>query len=859
MRGDFDWFLTVGLLAVLSAPAANAQVTHFSADVSTAIDRGLGFLDRNGAFGTPATSPPAARGSSSACGHAAGLCALALLEKRADADPGAPATGYAGATPDDQHRIQRVIEFIINSHTNPSFYSYRDGSSMMALSVYLRTGGPSQAAARNTLNRIFDRTAANQGPHGYWCYTNGSCLDASATQLVMAGLAAARSVYADPDPARADAARLAQLDTLAANTRAAYVANGVAGQAPVLEPGERGHGYVVGDPNSLQQTASGLWAQLVGGGDLNDASVQGYLRWIRNRYDFADIESAGGGWAASSYFYYLWSSAKAFTFLEDSGVAPAPGSLTTDDIGALPPGAAPVFAGRMLRLDPAAVARPAGFGPEGVGYYADPREPARWYFDYAYTLIAHQRADGFFLHPTRGAAGRWSTFPSMAYSILVLERSVGGGCVDSDGDQRCDSEDNCPNLANADQADADGDGRGDACDNCPGAANAGQEDADGDGAGDACDNCPDVTNPDQANSDGDAHGDACDNCAHDDNEDQADEDGDGVGDACDGCRQDADCDDGLRCTFDVCDVATGLCSNPPVVCPSADQCHEEGVCQEDTGECAYAPRADQTPCDDGDACTQTDVCVAGACQGANPVTCAALDQCHVAGACDPATGRCSHPAAPDGTVCEDGSLCTLADACQAGRCLPGARRDCNDGRLCTVNDRCDDATGQCAYDPVVCAPTELCDSVLCTEASGGQCEPQCPDCGEARSSIARIWPPNHQFVTGTVEGVTDPQGQEVEITIDTVMQDEPTDSVGDGRTCPDAQGVGEAQPFSVRAERSGAKKVPGDGRVYHIFFTATDPDGNTCEGSVTTCVPHDQRPGARCVDQGPLYDSSRCD
>ncbi len=47
---------------------------------------------------------------------------------------------------------------------------------------------------------------------------------------------------------------------------------------------------------------------------------------------------------------------------------------------------------------------------------------------------------------------------------------VGGVCPDEDGDGRCGALDNCPSVANADQADADGDGAGDACDLCPGAA-----------------------------------------------------------------------------------------------------------------------------------------------------------------------------------------------------------------------------------------------------------------------------------------------------------------------------------------------------------------------------------------------------
>lgn len=43
------------------------------------------------------------------------------------------------------------------------------------------------------------------------------------------------------------------------------------------------------------------------------------------------------------------------------------------------------------------------------------------------------------------------------------------GCVagDSDGDGTCNDVDNCPTVANADQADSDGDGVGDACDQCP--------------------------------------------------------------------------------------------------------------------------------------------------------------------------------------------------------------------------------------------------------------------------------------------------------------------------------------------------------------------------------------------------------
>ena len=128
-----------------------------------------------------------------------------------------------------------------------------------------------------------------------------------------------------------------------------------------------------------------------------------------------------------------------------------------------------------------------------------------------------------------------------------------------------------------------------------------------------------------------------------------------------------------------------------------------------------------------------------------------------------------------------------------------------------------------------------------------------PVCVDARSSVGEIWPPNHDFVPVEVQGVTDPEGGDMEITVTGITQDEPVDTTGDGQFVPDAEGVGSATA-EVRAERTGTPELPGNGRVYHVGFTAEDRDGASCDGEVVLAVPHDRNTPA--VDDGPRYDST---
>lgn len=188
------------------------------------------------------------------------------------------------------------------------------------------------------------------------------------------------------------------------------------------------------------------------------------------------------------------------------------------------------------------------------------------------------------------------------YVIVTFSGPCEGGITDTDSDGVADDDDNCPLVANADQADNDQDGEGDVCDAdddndgisdadeiacgsdplnagstceiCDGADNdldgdtdEGFADSDNDGLADCVDDCPlDADN----DSDGDGICGDVDNCPTSANADQADNDQDGEGDVCDadddndGCLDDddssplvasgdADCDG----VADDCDVCAG--------------------------------------------------------------------------------------------------------------------------------------------------------------------------------------------------------------------------------------------------------------------------------------------------------------
>lgn len=126
-------------------------------------------------------------------------------------------------------------------------------------------------------------------------------------------------------------------------------------------------------------------------------------------------------------------------------------------------------------------------------------------------------------------------------------------------------------------------------------------------------------------------------------------------------------------------------------------------------------------------------------------------------------------------------------------------------------------------------------------------------CDAAAATPDRLFPPNHRFVEIAVTGVTDPEGDAVTITVDSIRQDEAVDARGSGNTAPDGRITVDDDGSStadVRAERVGGS----NGRVYTIEFTARDDAGGSCSGEVAVGVPR-SRTGA-VVDDGPAFDST---
>ncbi len=141
---------------------------------------------------------------------------------------------------------------------------------------------------------------------------------------------------------------------------------------------------------------------------------------------------------------------------------------------------------------------------------------------------------------------------------------------------------------------------------------------------------------------------------------------------------------------------------------------------------------DGTHCDDADACSIIDLCIAGVCVGAtadcNDDNTCTIDRCETASgclhesipcddgiactldSCSPADGCVATPA--DGS-CDDGLFCNGAETCNpAIGCVAGTAPDCDDSVGCTA-DACSNAAGACLHESLheICDNGQFCDGL----------------------------------------------------------------------------------------------------------------------------------------------------
>src|SRR5258708_9680643 len=180
-----------------------------------------------------------------------------------------------------------------------------------------------------------------------------------------------------------------------------------------------------------------------------------------------------------------------------------------------------------------------------------------------------------------------------------------------------------------------------------------------------------------------------------------------------------------------CDGAGG-CVGTAVTCSALDQCHVAGPCDPSTGVWSNPTKANGTACSTANACVSGETCQNGTCGfPQTTVTCTALDQCHVAGTCSPSTGVCSNPTKANGTACSNG-MCGSGESCQNGTCgWPTSTVTCAPPNQCqTGAGSCNSSTGLCSYptkpngtvcdDGLICTSGKTCQNETCT-ATANSC------------------------------------------------------------------------------------------------------------------------------------------
>jgi hypothetical protein len=187
-------------------------------------------------------------------------------------------------------------------------------------------------------------------------------------------------------------------------------------------------------------------------------------------------------------------------------------------------------------------------------------------------------------------------------------------------------------------------------------------------------------------------------------------------------------------------MALGGQEQKQIGCISDDQCADANMCLgvqlcNVTSNTCYVQENSAPNCDDGVKCT-IDTCDVSLYDGNNlqsmcvhtPMTCDDNDVCNGIYSCHEDTGTCELDVAA--VDCEDGDMCTVNQCVPATGACTTTPKNCDDGNPCTLGDTCDSSTG-CVIQP----PIEQCCGNFQCEADSNETLSTCPqDCSTSIST-----------------------------------------------------------------------------------------------------------------------------
>ncbi len=210
-------------------------------------------------------------------------------------------------------------------------------------------------------------------------------------------------------------------------------------------------------------------------------------------------------------------------------------------------------------------------------------------------------------------------------------------------------------------------------------------------------------------------------------------------------------------------------------CDTGDACTSPGSCQASKclpakNKCVdCVVDKDCLTQDDGNLCNGTPVCVNGECldDPKTAITCDnTADTSCILTFCNALTGLCQKAAAPGGTKCDDGNACSASDVCSAGLCKAGTPAPkagacpgnvCGDGYCAKGVETCQNCTLDCGNCLNNCGDgkCEFLDEANTQQEACDNCQADCGKCSGGCKAAATLFCGSDQLWSTASQGATD--------------------------------------------------------------------------------------------------------